>query len=105
MLDELLDSLLLDKLPTPEVLDATLADLCRGAEDIDPALHSFKNAHHFRVGVRDILGKDKIEATLGALSDIALACLRQIANIEYERLTAKLGQPTIGEGDDAGQRV
>ena len=37
MLDELLDSLLLDKLPTPEVLEATLVDFCRGAEDIEPA--------------------------------------------------------------------
>src|SRR5690606_34974493 len=42
MLDELLDSLLLDKLPTMEVLRGMLAELCRGAEDIEPALHSFK---------------------------------------------------------------
>jgi [glutamine synthetase] adenylyltransferase / [glutamine synthetase]-adenylyl-L-tyrosine phosphorylase len=103
MLDELLDSLLLDKLPTPEVLSATLEDLCRGAEDIDPALHSFKNAQQLRVGVRDILGKEKIEATTGALSDIAQTCLCQITRDEYARLTAKLGEPTIAEGDDAGR--
>jgi glutamate-ammonia-ligase adenylyltransferase len=103
MLDELLDSLLLDKLPTSEVLDATLTDLCRGAEDIDPALHSFKNAQQLRVGVRDILGKEKVEATIGALSNIAETILRQITRREYEKLTAKLGEPTIGEGDDAGR--
>ena len=56
----------------------TLAELCRGAEDIDPILHSFKNAQQLRVGVRDILGKEDIEATTGALADIAEACLRQI---------------------------
>ena len=103
MLDELLDSLLLDRLPTAQTLEATLAELCRGAEDIDPAVHSFKNAQQLRVGVRDILGKEKIEATSGALSDIAQTCLTQIARVEYERLTAKLGEPTIGEGDEAGR--
>ncbi len=103
MLDELLDSLLLDKLPDRATLEATLAELCRGAEDIEPALHSFKNAQQLRVGVRDILGKETIEATTGALSDIAQTCLGQITRQEYERLTAKFGEPTIGEGDDAGR--
>jgi glutamate-ammonia-ligase adenylyltransferase len=103
MLDELLDSLLLDKLPDSDRLEATLAELCRGAEDIEPSLHSFKNAQQLRVGVRDILGKEKIEATTGALSDIAQACLRQITCQEHEKLVAKFGEPTIGEGDDAGR--
>ncbi len=103
MLDELLDSLLLDKLPTKDVLERTLTELCRGAQDIEPALHSFKNAQQLRLGVRDILGKEKIEATTGALSDIAETCLRQITRVEYQKLTAKLGEPTIGEGDGAGR--
>ena len=59
MIDELMDSLVLDKLPTYESLTATLHDLCRGAEDIDPILHSFKSFQHLRVGVRDILGKEE----------------------------------------------
>lgn len=101
MLDELLDSLMLDKLPTMEVLRGTLTELCRGAEDIDPSLHSFKNAQQMRVGVRDILGKEKIEATTGALSDIAQVCLEQITRQEHSRLIARLGRPTIGdEGSD-----
>ncbi len=103
MLDELLDSLLLDKLPAREVLEESLAELCRGAEDIEPALHSFKNAQHLRVGVRDILNKERIEATTGALSDIAQTCLRQITRVEYDKLTAKFGEPTVGEEDDAGR--
>jgi glutamate-ammonia-ligase adenylyltransferase len=102
MLDELLDSLLLDKLPTLDVLRSTLAELCRGAEDIEPALHSFKNAQQLRVGVRDILGKEQVEATTGALSDIAQACLEEITRAEYARLVARLGEPTIGEGEEAG---
>jgi glutamate-ammonia-ligase adenylyltransferase len=104
MLDELMDSLLLDKLPTRPVLDATLADLCRGAEDIERILHSFKDGQQLRVGVREILGKERIEAITGALSDIAETCLRQIADAECAKLIARHGEPTIAEGDRAGQR-
>jgi [glutamine synthetase] adenylyltransferase / [glutamine synthetase]-adenylyl-L-tyrosine phosphorylase len=103
MLDELLDGLLLDKLPSLAELRAALAELCKGAEDIEPALHSFKNARQLGVGVRDILGKEQIEATTGALSDIAQACLEQITRAEYEKLTDRLGQPTIGENGETGR--
>ena len=75
MIDELMDSLVLDKLPTRESLRETSGELCRAAEDIEPILHSFKNAQQLRVGVRDILGKEDIQATTAALSDIAEACL------------------------------
>jgi glutamate-ammonia-ligase adenylyltransferase len=103
MIDELMDSLVLDKLPTLEVLEANLGDLAHAAEDLDPILHSFKSAQQLRVGVRDILGKEDIHATTGALSDIALACLRRITQREYQRLAAKLGEPLIAMGDDAGR--
>ena len=101
MIDELLDSLLIDQLPDLEVLEESLTELTRGAEDPEPILHSFKYSQHLRVGVRDILGKDKIEATHVALSDIAEACLKHIIAEEYERLLLKLGCPTIGEFPDA----
>ena len=71
MIDSLMDSLVLDKLPTRETLRRTLAELCHAAEDLDPILHSFKNDQQLCVGVRDILGKEDIQATTGALSDIA----------------------------------
>lgn len=103
MIDELMDSMLLERLPTLEMLEATLKELCRGAEDMIPILHSFKNAQHLRVGVRDILGKDDIRDTHRALSDIAEACLKQITSTEYAKLVEKYGQPTIGEGERAGQ--
>lgn len=93
MLDELMDSLVLDKLPTIETLHATLAELCRGAEDLQPILHSFKNAQHLRVGVRDILGKEDVQATTAALADIAEVCLQQITVREHERLLQKFGRP------------
>lgn len=103
MIDELMDSLVLNKLPTLDFLQQTLADLCRGAEDIEPILHSFKNAQQLRVGVRDILGKQDVQATTGVLSDIAQACLEPIVMVEYDKLAAKLGEPTLNSGPDAGQ--
>ncbi len=95
MLDELMDGLLLDRLPDLAFLDATLTELCRGAENIDPILHSFKNAQQLRVGVRDILGKERIEAISGSLSDIAQACLERITQEEFARLALKLGEPMV----------
>jgi len=95
MIDELLDSLLVQHLPSLSMLEQTLADLSRGAEDLDPILHSFKNAQHLRVGVRDVLGKDDVRSTHAALADIAEACLKQIAASEYTKLVEKFGEPTI----------
>ncbi|MCA9238708.1 MAG: hypothetical protein KDA37_00845, partial [Planctomycetales bacterium] len=95
MIDELMDSLLVEGLPQLDVLRKTLADLSPGAEDLEPILHSFKNAKHLRVGVRDILGKDDISATHSALSDIAQACLERIIENEHHTLEEKYGTPTI----------
>ncbi len=103
MIDELLDSLMLDKLPRLQTLRATLAELCRAAEDLDPILHSFKNAQLLRVGARDILGKEDVAATTAALSNVAQVCLEQIADREYSRLIPKLGQPQFSSGPRAGE--
>jgi glutamate-ammonia-ligase adenylyltransferase len=103
MIDELMDSLVLDKLPNRETLEANLKDLAHGAEDLDLILHSFKNAQVLRVGVRDILGKEDIVATCSSLADIAEACLRLITRTEYNKLSAKMGEPMIAEGDQLGQ--
>ena len=103
MLDGLMDSLVLDRLPSREGLQETLKELCWAAEDIEPILHSFKNDEQLRVGVRDLLGKEDIQATTGALSDIAEVCLAQIAAAEYQKLAGKFGRPQIGEGPRAGQ--
>ncbi len=97
MIDELLDSLLIGQLPNVQALEKSLAELTHGAEDEDPILHSFKYSQHLRIGVRDILGKDAIEATHAELSDVAEVCLKRIVASETERLIDKLGEPQIGE--------
>ena len=48
-----------------------MTELCRGADDPDPILHSFQDKELLRIGVRDILGKDTIQETTAALSDLA----------------------------------
>jgi [glutamine synthetase] adenylyltransferase / [glutamine synthetase]-adenylyl-L-tyrosine phosphorylase len=103
MIDELLDSLLLDKLPTFESLERMLAELTRGADDLGPILGSFKNSMHLRVGVRDILGKEEITATHRALSDIMEAVITRVAQQEYARLMERYGEPITAEGPRAGQ--
>ena len=55
------------------------------------------------MGVRDLLGKEDLRATTAALSNIAETCLWEIAAREHERLAVKFGQPTIGEGPQAGE--
>ena len=100
MIDELLDSLLMGHLPDIETLEQSLAELTHGAEDQTPILHSFKVSQHLRVGVRDILGKDDVEATHAELADVAEVCLKQIIATETERLIEKLGEPQIGELPD-----
>ena len=102
MIDELLDSLLLDRLPRFETLARMLEDLLHGAEDPEPILHGFKNSLHLRVGVRDILGREDIRETHRALSDISELCLQQIARREHRRLIARFGTPILEDGPRAG---
>jgi glutamate-ammonia-ligase adenylyltransferase len=103
MIDELLDSLLLDRLPTLESLQRTLDELCRGAADLDPILQNFKKSVHLRIGVRDILGKEEITATHGALSDVMEVLLTRVAQQEYQRLTERFGEPILADGPRAGE--
>jgi len=103
MIDELLDSLLIDRLPTPAELEAELAEVCRNAVDIEPMLQTFKAAQQLRVGVRDILGRQQALDTTAALTAIAEVLLRRVIDREGRRLVERLGQPTIGSGPRAGE--
>jgi glutamate-ammonia-ligase adenylyltransferase len=103
MVDELLDSLVLNQPRTAEELRAELADLCRGAADPEPILHSFQDKEYLRIGVRDILGKDSIRDTTRALSDLAETILLQITALQYPPLVKRFGVPRLAEGPRAGQ--
>lgn len=93
MLDELMDSLILERLPSIGSLESALEDLIHGAEDVEPILISFKHAQHLRVGARDLAGKENIRATTATLADVAEVCVRQLALYQYHRLVGKFGIP------------
>ncbi len=95
MIDELLDSLILDQPRTAEELRTELAELLRGASDPNPILHSFQDKELLRVGVRDLLGRDTIRETTAALSDIADTVLHAIFDRNEPITRRKLGSPTI----------
>jgi glutamate-ammonia-ligase adenylyltransferase len=97
MIDSLLDSLVLDKLPTPEWLRGSLAELCHAAEELDPILNAFKNDQILRVGVRDLLGKEDVMACCRALSDVAEVILEQLTKVEWDKLRTKWGIPLVEE--------
>ncbi len=105
MIDELLDSLLVGRLPTSEELREMLGDWCRGAVDPEPILHAFKASQQLRVGVGDILGKQDVTATTHTLTGVAEAVLSWIVGHEEARLIERLGEPTIGEGPEEGGRA
>jgi glutamate-ammonia-ligase adenylyltransferase len=103
MIDELLDSLVLNQPRSFQELRDELAELCRGAAEPDPILHSFKDKELLRIGVRDILGKDTIRETTVALSDLAEAILVQLVLLQYPPLLERFGIPYLDEGPRAGQ--
>jgi len=107
MIDELMDSLILDQLPNKESLQNILRELTKsaslGGSSLIDVLQTFKHAQHLRVGVRDILGKDSLSAAHQSLSDIMDVCLEQVAGDNYEQLVSKYGIPTIDSGAHAGQ--
>ncbi|MGB7346623.1 MAG: glutamate-ammonia-ligase adenylyltransferase, partial [Pirellulaceae bacterium] len=101
MIDELVDSLLMNRLPSGDRLDAQSIELCRGAADVDLILQGFKNSAHLTIGVRDILDKESVEATHRALADTAEACLRRVIENEQAALAAQLGDPVGEDGEPA----
>jgi glutamate-ammonia-ligase adenylyltransferase len=103
MIDELLDSLVLNQPRPAEELSAELAELCRGADDPEPILHSFRDKELLRIGVRDILGKETVAETTAALSDLAETVLVQVAQPQAEPLEKRYGVPTLAEGPRASR--
>jgi glutamate-ammonia-ligase adenylyltransferase len=101
MIDELIDSLLMNRLPSAQRLDALSIELCRNATDIDRVLSSFKSSAQLTIGVRDILRKETLEATHQAIGDTAEACVRRVIEYDHELLAEKYGDPTADDGQPA----
>ena len=100
MLDSLIDSLTLSGLPTFDFLQKSVTELSANAEDLRPIVHAFKNDQHLRIGVRDIVGSDRIRNTHRALSDVAEVILQCVARDQLERLIQKYGRPRLQDGTE-----
>lgn len=110
MIDELLDSLVLDQPRTAAELKAELTELLRGASDVDPILHSFQDKELLRMGVQDMLGKASVRATTAGLSDLADAILNAVFDLTERSVKAKLGDPggeyaVLGLGKLGGREI
>ena len=107
MIDELLDCLILDHLPTKHSLHKVMDELVKGAQiegqELIDVILAFKHAQHLRVGVREILGKDTLIDSHKSLSDIIEICLQEITNEHYSQLVEKHGQPIIEDGFQKGE--
>ena len=73
MIDDLVDSLVVDRPSPGAAIKAELAELCQGAEDLAPILWSFRNKEWVRIGSRDILGREPVREVTRELADVAEA--------------------------------
>ncbi|MBM3983016.1 MAG: bifunctional [glutamate--ammonia ligase]-adenylyl-L-tyrosine phosphorylase/[glutamate--ammonia-ligase] adenylyltransferase [Planctomycetes bacterium] len=110
MVDELLDSLVLNQPRTADELRAELTELLRGATDPDPILHSFQDKEFLRIGVGDLLGMADVRATTAALSDVADTVLAQVVELVEPDVRAKCGPVTcpyvvLGLGKLGGREI
>jgi [glutamine synthetase] adenylyltransferase / [glutamine synthetase]-adenylyl-L-tyrosine phosphorylase len=98
MIDDLIDSLVVDRPVPGAAIKAELAELCKGAEDLAPILWSFRNKEWVRIGTRDILGREPVREVTRELADLAEAILTQAARDQWDRRAAKYGTPGCASG-------
>jgi glutamate-ammonia-ligase adenylyltransferase len=105
MIDDLLDSLILNQRRAAEELRAELRELVRGVdkpEVIEPILHSFQDKEQLRIGVRDLLGKDDVRQTTAALSDLAETLLAEVLARQEPIVPQRFGVPILADGPRSG---
>jgi glutamate-ammonia-ligase adenylyltransferase len=93
MIDDLVDSLVVDRPVPGAAIKAELAGLCKGAEDLAPILWSFRNKEWVRIGTRDILGREPVREVTRELADLAEAIVTQAARDQWARRAERFGTP------------
>jgi [glutamine synthetase] adenylyltransferase / [glutamine synthetase]-adenylyl-L-tyrosine phosphorylase len=93
MIDDLVDSLVVDRPLPGAAINAELAELCKGAKDLAPILWSFRNKEWIRIGTRDILGREPVREVTRELADVAQAIVTQVARDQWQRRVARFGTP------------
>ncbi|WP_315853126.1 bifunctional [glutamate--ammonia ligase]-adenylyl-L-tyrosine phosphorylase/[glutamate--ammonia-ligase] adenylyltransferase [Paludisphaera rhizosphaerae] len=95
MIDDLMDSLVVDRPLPGAAIKAELAELTRGSvEDIAPILWSFRNKEWVRIGTRDVLAREPIREVARELADVAEAIIGQVARNQWAQRSVRYGRPT-----------
>jgi hypothetical protein len=98
MIDDLLDSLMLERIPDYQGFESALGALCKGTQQIESVVLSFRNAMHLAIGVRDILGRENITEIHRALADVHEVCLRSLVSQAYRTVAAHHTPPRNQDG-------
>ncbi len=93
MIDDLVNSLVVDRPSTGTAIKKELAELCEGAVDPYPIIWSFRNKEWIRIGTRDILGREPVREVTRELADVAEAVLTQVATDQWNRRAVRYGTP------------
>lgn len=93
MIDDLMDSLVVDRAQSAAAIRDELAELCRGAEDLGPILLGFRNKELVRIGTRDVLQRDSIRIVTRELADVATTIVDQVAMDQFRQAVARQGRP------------
>ncbi|WP_337176532.1 bifunctional [glutamate--ammonia ligase]-adenylyl-L-tyrosine phosphorylase/[glutamate--ammonia-ligase] adenylyltransferase [Paludisphaera sp.] len=104
MIDDLMDSLAIDRPLPGAAIKGELAELTRGSiVDLAPILWSFRNKEWVRIGARDLLERESIRDVTRELADVAEAILGQVARDQWPRRLPRYGAP-IRAADGARDR-
>jgi glutamate-ammonia-ligase adenylyltransferase len=99
MIDDLVDSLVVDRPSPGAAIKQELRELCVGAVDLAPILWSFRNKEWIRIGTRDILGREPVREVTRELADVAQAIVTQVARDQWRRRAQRFGTPRCaGDG-------
>jgi glutamine synthetase adenylyltransferase len=98
MIDDLLDSLMLERIPDYQGFQSALDALCKGSQEIESVVIAFRNAMHLAIGVRDILGLENITEIHRALADVHEVCLSQLALAAHRYVASKYPEPKGADG-------
>ena len=93
MVDDLMDSLVVNQSQPTEAIHTELAELCHRAEDVAPILLGFRNKEWIRIGTRDILKREPIRDVTRELADVAEAIVVQVARDLWRRRCRRHGTP------------
>ncbi|WP_165231623.1 bifunctional [glutamate--ammonia ligase]-adenylyl-L-tyrosine phosphorylase/[glutamate--ammonia-ligase] adenylyltransferase [Aquisphaera insulae] len=93
MIDDLMDSLVVDRPVPGSAVKAELAELTSGATALSHIIWSFRNKEWIRIGTRDILGREPIRQVTRELAEAAEAIVGQVARDQWQQSVLRHGIP------------